>query len=416
MVEIKKVPKRELLRNPWVIVVFILVAFVLGDFIGTGRLHVPGTSNSEFSSVSGLPNNLNYSSVESLYDMLRTNYNGKLTQQQVMDGLKKGLAESTNDPYTEYFTASEAKQFFNQVNGSFSGIGAELGQDSDKNLIVVSPIAGFPAAKAGLKAQDIIASINGISTTGLSIDQAVDDIRGASGTKVTLQIVRGDTPLSFTITRANINVPSVKTDILPNNIGYVSISTFGDDTGNLMQQAAQQFKSANVKGIILDMRGNPGGLLDAAVTTSDQWLPSGKTILQEKRINGQVIQTYTSTGPATLAGIPTVVLLDAGSASASEITAGALHDNGAAYIIGVKSYGKGVVQQTLCVTGYTEDNGDCSADMLKVTVASWYRPDGKNINHLGISPDKQVTLTDADAAAGNDTQKQAAIDYLMTKQ
>lgn len=416
MVEIKKSPKWQLLRQPWVIVVLVLIGFVIGDLVGKGRIQFGG-SNSSYSSVSGLPNNLDYSSVESLYDTLRGNYNGKLTQQQVMDGLKKGLAESTNDPYTEYFTASQAKQFINQVNGSFSGIGAELGKDKDNNLIIVSPIAGFPADKAGLKAQDIITTINGASTTGMSIDEAVTKIRGNSGSKVTLQIVRTNSQsLSFTITRADIQIPSVKTSIMTNNIGYVSISTFGNDTGTLMQKAAQQFKAANVKGIILDLRGNPGGLLDAAVTTSEQWLPSGKMILQEKRIDGQVVQTYTSSGPATLDGIPTVALLDAGSASASEITAGALHDNNAAYIIGVKSYGKGVVQQTICVTGYRGSNGDCSADMLKVTIASWYRPNGKNINHLGISPDKQVTISDADAAAGNDTQKQAAIDYLMTKQ
>jgi carboxyl-terminal processing protease len=249
----------------------------------------------------------------------------------------------------------------------------------------------------------------------MSIDDAVSKIRGEKGTKVTLQVVRNKSePLSFTITRDTIKIESVKTEMLDNNIGYVRISTFAEDTSDLMQKAATEFKDKNVKGIVLDMRGNPGGLLDASVNVSGQWLPNGKTILQEKRGGKVVVKTYSSSGPATLDGIPTVVLLDQGSASASEITAGALKDNKAAYIIGEKSYGKGVVQQTLCVQGYRQDNGGCSADMLKVTVASWYRPNGQNINNQGIKPDKEVKLDEAVVEAGGDNQKQAAIDYLLS--
>jgi carboxyl-terminal processing protease len=411
-----KEKKRSLLTRPWVIVLLLIVAFGLGNAIGTGKIHIGG-QQSDYKPVAGLPDNLDYKSVEDLYDSLRTNYDGKLTQQQVMDGLKKGLAESTGDPYTEYFTATKATQFIDQLNNSFSGIGAELGKDADGNIIIVSPISGFPADKAGLKAQDIIATINGGSTTNMSIDEAVTKIRGEKGSKVTLQVVRDHAQtLPFTITRDTIKIDSVKSEVLDNNIGYVHISTFAEDTSSLMQKTAQQFKDKNVKGIILDLRGNPGGLLDAAVSVSGDWLPSGKMVLQEKRDGKIVVQTYTSTGPATLAGIPTVVLLDEGSASASEITAGALHDNNAARIIGVKSYGKGVVQQTLCIQGSRQANGECSADMLKVTVASWFRPNGQNINHLGIKPDQEVKL-DADALkAGTDNQKQAAVDYLMTKQ
>ncbi len=394
------------------VVVAVAASFVVGINVGNGRINLPMQTGGN-KPVSGLPANLNYSSVESLYDTLRTNYDGKLSEQQVMDGLKQGLAESTGDPYTEYFTAAKAQQFMDQLNNSFSGIGAELGKDADGNLIIVSPIAGFPAEKAGVKAQDIITSIDGASTTGMSIDGAVTKIRGTKGTDVKLQVVRDKSQaLSFTITRDTIKIDSVKSQILDGNIGYISVSSFAEDTSDLMSKTAQDFKSKNVKGIILDLRGNPGGLLDAAVSVSGQWLPSGKTILQEKRGGNVVVNTYTSNGPSTLQGIPTVVLIDKGSASASEITAGALHDNKAAYVIGEKSYGKGVVQQTLCVSGYRKSDGACSADMLKVTVASWYRPNGTSINHKGITPDQTLTVSDADAKAGNDTQKQAAIDYL----
>jgi carboxyl-terminal processing protease len=329
-----------------------------------------------------------------------------LNEQQLEDGLKHGLATATKDPYTVYFTPKEAKTFNEQLNNAFSGIGAQLGQDADGNLEVIAPIDSTPAAKAGLKAHDLIASINGENTTGMSVDEAVSKIRGRSGTSVKLQIVRDHSQaLDFTITREDIKIPSVKTKILPGNIGYMQVSTFSDDTNNLTQKAAEQFKQENVSGIVLDLRSDPGGLLDAAVHLSSLWLPEGQTILQEKR-GSQVVQSYYAQGGNVLRGIPTVVLIDGGSASASEITAGALHDNKAAYVIGQKSYGKGVVQQLI-------NFGDGS--QLKVTVASWYRPNGQNINKKGISPDKTVKVSDADAKAGNDTQLKAAQDFLATK-
>lgn len=404
------------LPGKFLVLLLLVLAFGLGNAIGSGDIKF-GQQRSEFKSVSGLPEDLDYSSVEDLYDTLRANYDGKLTQDQVLAGLKQGIAESTGDPYTEYFTATKATEFQEQLTNSFSGIGAELGKDKDDNLIIVAPIAGFPAEKAGLKPQDIITTINGDTSSNLSIDEAVSKIRGEKGTKVTLQVVRNKAEsLSFTITRDTIKIESVKSEVLDGDIGYITISTFADDTSSKMQQAANDMKAKNVKSIILDLRGNPGGLLDASVDVSGQWLPSGKTVLEEKRGGKVVVKTYTSSGPATLAGIPTVVLINEGSASASEIVAGALRDNGAARIMGEKSYGKGVVQQTLCVQGFRKADGSCSADMLKVTIASWYRPNGDNINKKGITPDQTVKISDADAEAQKDTQKDAAIEYLRAKQ
>ncbi len=407
--------KRGFFTKPLGIIMLVAVAFLLGNIFGHADLYILG-SRSNYKPVSGLPEDLNYKSVEQLYDTLRSNYDGKLTESQVLDGLKKGLAESTGDPYTEYFTAKQASTFFDQINNSFSGIGAELGKDKDNNIIIVSPISGYPAAKAGLKAQDIITAIDGKSTAGLSIDEAVTKIRGEKDTEVKLRVVRGKAEtLSFTIVRQTITIESVKTEMLDNNIGYIRINSFAEDTSELISKAAQDMKDKQAKGIILDLRGNPGGLLDAAVNVSSQWLPKDKKILDEKRDGKVVVETYKSAGPGTLAGIPTVILMDEGSASASEITAGALHDNGLAHIIGVKSYGKGVVQRTICVSGQQRSsNGGCSGDMLKVTVASWYRPNGQDINHKGIKPDQEVKLDEAAFGAdGSDNQKQAAIDYLL---
>lgn len=396
---------RHLQRSTWrrvlkgfTALVLAVVLFGAGYGFGQGRISLRSSG-----SVNGdLPDTLDYSSVNQVYRSLKENYAGKLTESQLLDGLKHGLAEATKDPYTVYFTAKEAQQFNDQLNQSFSGIGAELGKDTDGNLVVVAPIAGFPADKAGLKPQDIITTVNGTSTTGMSIDDAVGKIRGKSGTTVKLDVVRDHSQqLSFTITRQNIQVPSVNTKILDGNIGYIQITTFADDTSGLIKQAATKMKQANVKGVVLDLRNDPGGLLNAAVDVSSEWLPQGTLVLQEKRGN-TVVNSYSATGDDTLNGIPTVVLINDGSASASEITTGALHDNKAAYVIGTKSYGKGVVQQLINFN---------DGSQLKVTVASWYRPDGENINHKGITPDKTVQEP-SDATPDNDPQLQAATAYL----
>lgn len=397
-------------RHGLLVILLAGAVFALGYGAGQGRIRLGGNAPVN----PGLPASLDYSSVNRVYKSLKDNYAGKLTESQLLDGLKHGLAEATNDPYTEYFTAKEAQAFSDELNNSFSGIGAELGKDKSGNLIVVAPIAGFPAAKAGLKPQDIITAVDGKSTAGLSIDEAVSRIRGKAGTTVKLQIVRGHAKqLDFTITRASIQIPSVNTKILPGNIGYIQITTFADDTSRLMQQAAVKMHAAKVKGIVLDLRNNPGGLLNAAVDVSSEWLPQGTLVLQEKR-GSTVVNSYTAEGGDDLHGVPTVVLINDGSASASEITAGALHDNKAAYLIGVKSYGKGVVQQVICITGPANADGTCPADELKVTVASWYRPNGQNINHKGITPDKTVAEPDS-ATPENDPQLQAAQAYLADR-
>lgn len=348
-----------------------------------------------------LPAQLDYRAVEEVYSKLKANFDGELDAQKLQDGLREGLVSAAGDPYTEFLDEQASKEFQENLSGSFEGIGAELGKE-DELIVIVSPIAGFPAEKAGLKANDAIVEIDGESAVDLSIIQAVQKIRGPKGTEVELAVIRDGKRLDFTITRDTISIPSVETEKADGNIGIIKVTRFGEDTTQLVREAAQKFKNENVKGIILDLRGNPGGLLDASVEVASVWLPEGQTVLQEKR-GEEIIKTYFAEGEPILNGVGTVVLINEGSASASEIVAGALSDHGAATLIGTKSFGKGSVQEVQEL-----DFGG----LLKVTIARWYTPEGINIDESGIKPDKIVKLTDKDIEQDKDPQQKAAIDLL----
>lgn len=398
--EVPKKRKRGMLLTKAVAYVAVgMMIFGLGISVGNDSL----TLGAQQKSVNkDLPANLDYQEVEQLYDKLRQNFDGDLTTEKLLEGLKQGLAGASGDTYTEYLNAKEARSFDEDLNGSFSGIGAELSKE-EKEIIIVAPIAGFPAAKAGLQPRDVIAEINGESAYDLTVTEAVNKIRGPVGTKVKLKVVRdAREELDFEITRAQITIPSVESEILDGNIGYLKISRFANDTDALALKAAEHFKQTNVNGVILDVRNNPGGLLDASVSLAGLWLPKGTTVLEEKR-GGVTIESLKSNGPAMLKGIPTVVLINDGSASASEIVAGALKDHKAATLVGTKTFGKGSVQQLQQLS----DGG-----VLKVTIARWYTPGGKNIDKEGIQPDKKVDQTADDMKNNKDPQRDAAVDAL----
>jgi carboxyl-terminal processing protease len=374
--------------------------FMFGWGIGNGRIAVGGDALYQKSVQKDLPSKLDYAAVDTLYSKLKKSYDGDLDQTKMLDGLRSGLANSTGDPYTEFFNPKAAQEFNSDLNGTFTGIGAELGKNESGDIIVVAPISGFPAEKAGLKSKDVISDIDDKPVNDMSITEAVSKIRGPKDTTVKLKVIRDNKEaIDFNIVRQEITIASVTTKTLDGNLGYIRIARFAEDTTELVRKAATSFKSTGVKGVVLDLRSDPGGLLDSAVDISSLWLTPGKTVLSERR-GGAVVRTYKSEGSATLNGLPTVVLIDEGSASASEIVAGALRDNGAAKLIGVKSFGKGSVQQL-------EDLGDGS--MLKVTVARWYTPNGKNIDKQGISPDKEVKLSADDIKNSRDPQLDAAI-------
>ena len=346
---------------------------------------------------------LDLSSVQALYKELSGSFDGELDDQKLIDGAKRGMVEAVGDPYTVFFTEEEAKEFLGELEGTFEGIGAELSR-KEGVLTIVSTIDGSPAKSAGLQAGDTILMVNDKPTSEWSVEEAVKNIRGEKGTTVKLTVARPgqDKALEFSVVRDQITDPSVKTEITADNIGILRITRFGQsDTVQLARQAAREFKDKNVRGVVVDLRGNGGGYLEASVDIASLWL-NNKVIVTE-RTGGVVIDTMKSRGEAILEGVPTVVMVNEGTASASEIVAGALRDNNAAKLVGTKTYGKGVVQDVRSLA----DGGS-----LKVTIASWYTPKGKNISKEGITPETVVDLTEEDVAAGRDPQKDKALELL----
>lgn len=385
----------------------LLLIFILGFIVGSNRQYIERKISEKNvpSENTGLPDTLDYSGVNELYLELKSRFDGQLDQAKLEDGLKKGLVEAAGDPYTEFLSAEEAEEFKQGLSGSFEGIGAELGKEKG-SIVIISPINGYPADKAGLKPKDVIVKINDESVFDLSVSEAVKKIRGPKDTAVKLTIVRDGEQKEFSIVRTKITIPSVTSKVIGGNIGVIEINQFGEDTVELANKAAKELKDKNVAGIILDLRSNPGGLLNAAVDISNLWLAEGKTVVREKR-GDKILETHFAKGTSILKGIKTVVLINEGSASASEIVAGALKDNGAATIIGVKSYGKGSVQEIKDLS---------FGGVLKVTIAKWYTPNGQNINKEGVSPDQEVKLSDSDIKKGNDSQLNAATKYLKSNQ
>ena len=344
---------------------------------------------------------LDYSELSDVYNALSAKYDGKLDKNALMTGAAKGLVAAAGDVYTEYMTAEEYGELETDLSGELTGIGVEIGFNADNNLSVISVIDDSPAEQAGLRAGDLIEKIDDQDATKLTTSGAAKLIRGDEGTTVKLTVIRDGEEKEFTAKRTKIDNPSVKWEI-KDGIGYMRISTFGDDTTALAEQAANDFVDHNVKGVVLDLRSNTGGYVDAAQGVASLWLKPGATITEERSSRGTLARVQ-ATGGDVLRDMPTVVLIDGATASASEITAGALRDNAGAKLVGTQSYGKGLVQEVIELT-----NGD----ILKVTVAKWYTPSGDNINKEGLKPDVKVDMTAQQYNSGDDVQEQRAVEEL----
>lgn len=347
---------------------------------------------------------INLSSVQETYQYLKANFDGDLDTQALIDGANKGLVEAAGDIHTSYLPKDEADEFSKGLEGDVgAGIGVVIGLRSDR-VTVTKVLEDNAAAAAGIKQGDVIVSVNDDATDGWDSETASSKIRGEEGTSVKLQVLRDETLLPFTITRQVINNPSVSGEVR-DGVGIMTISRFDSQTGALARKVGEDFKKQGVKGVIVDIRGDGGGYLNAAVDVAGLWL-SDKLVVSQKQ-QGQVIsQEKTSLGSTILSGTKTIVLVNGGTASASEILAAALRDHGAATLLGETTYGKGSVQQLVSI--------GTSGALLKVTVAHWYTPDDQNVDKKGLTPDRTVKLTDDDANAGRDPQLNAAIKSLAS--
>lgn len=408
----------------YVMSLVVLAVFASGIFIG--RSTVPasaavGTSSASTEVVNRDSNSASVKSVDfkqfwQVWDKVQSKFVRRPgDEQQMMYGAITGMVAALGDPYSVYFTPEIAKQFQEELDGSFSGIGAEVGMKNDR-VVVVAPLPESPAEAAGLLPGDYITEINSTSTVGFTVEQAVKEIRGPQGTTVNLTLERDHVknPIKVTITRKTIELKSVTQQMLPGNVMLMTITSFNDQTLPQFNDAISVAQDKKVAGIILDLRNDPGGFFDGAIAVASEWLEPQDVVVAERGKGGGPRSEFVTNGAHRLRGIPTTVLINGGSASAAEIVAGALQDHGKAKLIGEKSFGKGSVQEY-------EELADGSA--LKLTVALWYTPKDRSINELGIQPDIVVTekkRTEAQdgVAARKDPTKdiviQRALQFLKT--
>lgn len=325
-----------------------------------------------------------------------------VNETELFYGAMRGLLSAVDDPYSEYYDPEMAARFNEELSGSFSGIGVEIALKNDL-LVVVTPLEGSPGFYAGLRPGDIIVSIEDQETFDMPLDVAVSLIRGEEGTPVTLGVVSGDQELkTVVITRQTIEHTGMRWEVLDGGIAHLKLSSFDEESEELLNQfIREEVETGNVKSIILDMRNNPGGFLDMAIEVASEWIEQG-IVLRERDNSGEERQHH-ARGRARLSSIPTVVLVNEGSASASEIVAGALQDYGLARLIGMTTFGKGSVQKY-------ESLDDGSA--FRLTVAEWFTPFERAINEVGVAPDIEIDLTEEDFDADRDPQLDKALELL----
>lgn len=388
-----------------ILLVAIVASFAAGLYIGkSGKSSVENITLAKNPEL-GKPAAVDFSLFWDVWNKVEGEYveRSNLAAQKMVYGAISGMLRSLDDPYTLFLPPDESKKFQDDMRGDFEGIGAEIGLRKNV-LTIISPIEGTPAQKAGLQPQDMILKINDTATDNLNLDEAVNLIRGPKGTAVRLLIMRASwkEPKEISITRDTINIPIIKLEFKDSNIAYVQLYQFTENSPDEFDKTAKEILKSNPKGIILDLRNNPGGYLEAAVNIAGWFLKSGNVVAIEDFGNGQKTE-YRSKGSGDLGDRPVIVLVNQGSASASEILAGALRDDKGIKLVGDKTFGKGSVQQL--------DNLASGAS-LKITIAKWLTPSGQSIMNNGLDPDIKVEMTDDDVSNGRDPQLDKALELL----
>lgn len=387
--------KRVFLQKKYNLLTTVLVAVCVALLSGGGVFWLMDRQ------VKGLESaNQAMGKINTVYNALYYNYYKDVSQQKLVDGALNGMVGALGDPFTEYMNATESQELNDSISGSFGGIGAQV-QKSGSEIKIMSPIAGTPAAKAGLKANDVIVKIDGRSTKDYSLNKAVSLMRGKVGTKVSVTIKRNGTTFTKTLTRAKIPVKTVEGKLATEDkqVGYIQVTSFSENTAKEFKQTVQSLRKKGAKSFIIDVRNNPGGLMYQALAMSSMFVENGKPILQVVGRDGKptVYKASNELDDGFKVKEKSIVLINGGSASASEIFAAALKQSGNnVTLIGTKSYGKGTVQNTLPFKDKTE---------LKLTIAKWLTPDGTWIHKKGIKPDVEADYPDVAYLTAIDTAK-----------
>lgn len=391
-------------------VLFIFLFFAFGIYVG-------GSNYREMDKVLGvsakdpqIETQVDFSPFWKVWNTIDDKYPSatKISDQDRVYGAISGLMSSLNDPYSVYFNPEETKSFEEEIAGNFEGVGMEVGI-KDKVLTVVAPLKDTPAYRADIKSGDKILKIDDKITTGMSVEESIKLIRGPKGTIVTLTIFREglNQPKEIKIVRDTINVPTLDTEIRKDGIFILKLYSFSANSSSLFRNAMKQFTNSGSNKLILDLRGNPGGYLDAAVDMASWFLKEGKTVVTEDYGNNRSPVVFRSKGYDIFnEKLKFIILIDGGSASASEILAGAMQDYGRAKLVGTQSFGKGSVQEIVDVTPDT---------ILKITVAKWLTPNGNSISEKGLTPDYVVEITQKDLDNKVDPQMNKAVELLNNK-
>lgn len=389
----------------------LVLAFYIGAVFGYSRAEIAGgvpVSAMSYTNDYGVPPDADLASFWKVWHLIDEKYvsiEGPSSEER-MYGATKGLVESLGDPYSVFFPPVEAEFFEDEVRGNFGGIGIEVGV-RDEVLTVVAPLKGTPAERAGILAGDKVVEIGEVSSFNMSVDEAVRLIRGEVGTPVSLTLVRKDEeePIRLTIVRETIQIPTIESVLRDDGVFVISLHNFSASSPDLFRGALREFVESGSDKLIIDVRNNPGGFLEAALDMASWFLPAGKPVVSERGADPADEYVYRSKGYDIFTDkLKLVILVNQGSASASEIFAGALSEYKKATLVGEKTFGKGSVQELIPITDTTS---------LKITVAKWFTPNGVSISEQGFAPDIKVSFTKKDYDVGRDPQMQKAVDFLL---
>ena len=396
-----------------IIYFFLIVAVVGGVFAGGaifGYYKRPAVEKvyTLFNKEATKPADVDFSPFWVTWNTIDQKYVSKdsIDNQKLVWGAIEGMAKGLGDPYTMFFPPQESKMFQENIRGDFGGVGMEIGIRKDV-LIVISPLKNTPAYRAGIKAGDTIIKIDDKVTTDMTTDEAASFIRGEKGTKVKLTMLRKDIdePLEFEITRDTIIVPILDTETKPSGIFVIRLYNFSNGSADAFRDALREFVLSGNNKLILDLRNNPGGYLESAVDMASWFLPIGEVVAREKFGSGEE-NVFRSKGYDIFKKLSMVILVNEGSASASEILAGALEEHGIAKLVGVKTFGKGSVQELIQITPDTS---------LKLTIAKWLTPNGKSLSDNGLEPNTKVEMTKKDMDANKDPQMEKAVEVISSQ-